>query len=171
VSENAGDKSNEAGAGGSETAESAPQPPTPPKPRSTVWLQVLLGLAILLSGIAIGTGSTLLVGRRLLRPEGRPASQVSGAIAKQAARRLRLTPQQERDVRRIVREHMDSVNATRSQALQDIDTELTAMREEVAQTLTPQQAQAWRRQFDRLRRIAPQPPDDRRPPPGRSEQR
>jgi len=172
VSESADDKTEEPETEDPETVAATPdsgaeaaeaQAPAPPKPKSRGWVQVLLGIAILLCGMLIGAGGAVLVGRGLIL---RQSTQVSGAIVRHMSRRLNLTPQQERDVRRIVREHMEQVDQIRNQGRRDIEEELDAMRDEVADVLTPQQAQAWRRQFERVRRVAPPPPGGRWEPPG-----
>ncbi len=153
----------EAVAAGEAVAESAA--PAPPKSRSRVPVQILLGIAILLCGMLIGAGATVLVGRTVIVPGGRPPAQASGAIARQMSRRLNLTPQQQTEVRRILREHMERVNQIRNEGRQEAKAEFDAMRDEVAKVLTPQQAQMWRREFDRMRRLAPQPHGGRWEPP------
>jgi len=159
VSETERGPSPEPEAAGQETSAAPPA-----KRRSRVWPQVLLGIAILVCGMLIGAGGTIVLGRRILVPGARQPAQLSGAIAKGMARRLNLTPEQERETRRIVREHMERVNELRDQGRRDIQQELDAMRDEVAEVLTPQQAQAWKRQFEHIRRFAPQPSGGRRGP-------
>ncbi|MBM3477080.1 MAG: hypothetical protein FJX75_27750 [Armatimonadetes bacterium] len=142
--------------------EVGPAAPAPAarKP-SRVWLQVFLGLAILGCGMVIGSGGTLLVGRRILNPPSRQPAQIGRVISRHLTRRLNLTPPQQRQVRDLVRQHMERVNEIRQNGRRDAEQELDAMREDVAKVLTPQQAEAWRREFERLRRWAPPPP-----PPG-----
>jgi Spy/CpxP family protein refolding chaperone len=146
----------------------APQPdePLPPPasapPRSRVWREVLLGLVILLCGIIIGAGGTVLVGRGILlgRGPGQP-DRTSREIARHMSERLDLTPDQQKQVRDIVRTHMVRINEVRNRGRQEAEQELDLMRDDVAKVLTPEQAQAWRTEFERMRRFAP-----RRPPGG-----
>jgi hypothetical protein len=143
-----------------------PEPAPPTRKSSRVWLQVFLGLAILGCGMVIGAGATVLVGRRLLNPPSKQPAQISRAIAGHLSRRLRLTPQQQRQVRDIIREHMERVNDLRNQSRRDAEQELDAMRDDVAKVLTPDQARAWRQEYERLRRLRPPPPPGGRGGPG-----
>jgi uncharacterized membrane protein len=148
-------------------APEAPQPdeplfpPAPAPPRSRVWPEVLLGLVILLCGIIIGAGGTVLVGRVFLVP-GQP-DRTSREIARHVSQRLDLSPDQQKQVRQIVRQHIERVNQIRESGRQEAEKELALMRDDVAKVLTPEQAQAWRTEFERVRRFAPHGP----PPGGR----
>lgn len=134
----------------------APAPPAP-KP-SRVWLQVFLGLAILGCGMVIGAGATVLVGRRMFSPPSRHPAQISRAITRHLSGRLDLTPQQQQQVRDIIRQHIERVNDIRNQSRRDAESELNQMRDDVAKVLTPDQARAWRQEYERLRRLRPPPP-------------
>jgi hypothetical protein len=138
-------------------------PPAPAQARSRVWPEVLLGLVILLCGIVIGAGGTVLVGRIFLVP-GQP-DRTSREIARHMSQRLDLTPDQQRQVRQIVRRHIERVTQIRESGRQEAEKELALMRDDVAKVLTPEQAQAWRTEFERMRRFAPHgPPPGARPP-------
>jgi len=141
-------------------------PPTPPKRRFPFWRQALLGFIILLCGIMIGAGGTVLVGRRvMLRASTRQPAQVRDAIVRRMSRRLHLTPTQQTQVREIVGRHLDRLNEIRGDSRRQVQQEMDSLRDEVSQVLTPDQARAWQAQFDRMRHFAPPPPPH--PPGGR----
>lgn len=126
--------------------------------RPSLAAQLVLAMAILLCGMVIGAGGTVVLGRRafLAPTSGRP-EQVSSAVARHMARRLNLTSQQQRQVRDIVREHTQRLTRIREQAREEAQKELDLLEEDVARVLTAEQARLWREEFARMRRLAPAP--------------
>jgi Spy/CpxP family protein refolding chaperone len=118
-----------------------------------VWRQVLLGLLILVCGIAIGAGGTVVLAKRvLLGPQRKPPQQVGRALMQRLSGSLNLTPQQETQVREIMKRHFDRTAEIRAEARGEMEQELAAMRDEVAQVLTPEQQAKWQAHYQRLQR-------------------
>jgi len=140
-------------------SEAQASPPPPPPRRPSTLKMVLLGLAILLCGMVIGSAGTLFVARRavvhaVLHPEEMPTR-----AAQRLGRRLDLSAEQQAQVETILRRRLLALAHVRERFRPQIDRELDDLREEVAAMLDEEQAQQWRDDFRRLRRfIQPQTP-------------
>ncbi|NOZ20045.1 MAG: hypothetical protein GXP25_03045 [Planctomycetes bacterium] len=129
------------------------------KRRRTV-LMVLLGGVILLSGIVIGSGLTLLwLQNKLLymlhHPEDAP-----NAIALRLQSKLDLTDEQTKQVEAILRERQKHSQALRREVQPRVEEQLAKARDEVAKVLTPEQAKRWHAYFDSMQKkwLPPAPP-------------
>lgn len=130
--------------------------PKPPR----AWLTLIVGGVLVLSGMVMGAGGTvLLVNDRLEQPDQAP-KQFSRRLADRMTRDLGLTPEQESEIHTIFEKHQTEMHAVRKSVEQRIQDSFTTMRSEVNEILTPEQAKLW---DERLREYRKQ--DDRGRPP------
>lgn len=141
------------------TEEQHAKPKRPSRRRSTL-LMVLLGAVILLSGIVIGSGVTLLwLQHRLLymvhHPEDAPKT-----IALRLQSKLDLTDEQTKQIEALFRERQKHIQALRREVQPRVVEQLTQAREEVARVLTAEQAKKWQAYFDGMQEkwMPPMPP-------------
>ena len=123
----------------------------PPKRR--IMLPVLLALALFLSGAVVGGGATIIAIRSaalagLHNPEKAPEW-----ISKRLSRLLSLSKEQDEVVLGILRSHFAKLEMMRAENRPRVQTELDAIRKEVADVLTPEQTRKWEAGFDRLRSL------------------
>ncbi|MGQ9730751.1 MAG: hypothetical protein ACUVX8_05690 [Candidatus Zipacnadales bacterium] len=130
----------------------------PPPRRSTYGSQLLLAVAILLAGVVIGAGVTILLGKHFgWRPPVRSRTEVGEALVRRTEG-LNLRPDQRQQVREIIRRRLNRVYEIRDESRRAVQEELNAMHDEVAKVLDPEQARRWREQWERMRRLGPPPP-------------
>jgi len=133
------------------------------------WKVILATLVIFIAGLVTGV-----IGVQRLKPSGpRPLGEVvhpwmlRDGFRVELERRLQLTPEQSERIERITRDGQERVREISSLVGPEIQAELKAVREEIRETLTPEQ----RPKFEELLRTRrPRPPDIERPPgdrPGR----
>jgi hypothetical protein len=143
--------------------------PLPPR-RSRPWLLAAVGLLIVVSGVVIGAGTTVLLLRdRIARPPS-PGEETAAAIAADLRSRYDLTDDQTRQVREIMTRRMDAIEVIRREAHEKITGEHEALRAEMKAVLKPEQFQRWSAQFDAMRPppgvFGPGRPGPGRPMPG-----
>lgn len=120
--------------------------PKPPR----AWLTLLIGGVLVLSGMVIGAGGTvLLVKNRLEQPDQAP-SHFSRRLAERMTRDLDLTREQKTDIQEIFARHQKELHAVRKSVEQRVTESFNTMQSEVEAILTPQQAKMWR---ERARRF------------------
>ncbi|MEW6355595.1 MAG: hypothetical protein AB1696_04660 [Planctomycetota bacterium] len=146
-----------------QNAKPTPKHKTSYSKRRRTVLMVLLGGVILLSGIVIGSGLTLLWLQHTLlymvhHPEGAPKT-----ISLHLQRKLNLTDEQTRRVEAILRERQKDTQALRREVQPRVEEQLAKARDEVAAVLTSEQAKKWNAYFDAMQEkwLPPAPP----PPP------
>ena len=125
--------------------------------RPAAWRQIALGLAILFCGVVMGSAGTMLATRRVLSRGMPPADKAARGLTQRMDAQLNLSPKQKHQVAEIVSRHLKALRATRKE-------QFRLMHDEVAAVLTPEQAAAWRRGFERFQRSGPDHPRDHRPP-------
>lgn len=112
---------------------------------------LFFGLIILLSGMCIGGGITLVfVGKQIQNVLKNP-NIAAERIAQRMTRRLDLTVEQSQKVQDILESGMDHFQDIRKRVIPEIDEELNRIDREITAVLTPEQAQHWNKQFNRLR--------------------
>ena len=116
------------------------------------WKTVALGLAILLCGILIGAGGTVICVQKILvhaihHPEEAPAR-----ITARLRKKLDLSDDQAVRVKAILSERQKAIQAIRRETQPKVMKEFEKTKEEVASILTPDQARLWRSRFEQLQR-------------------
>ncbi|MHC4553429.1 MAG: hypothetical protein ACYSUT_11800 [Planctomycetota bacterium] len=109
----------------------APQPKAKP---------ILFSLLILLSGIAIGVGSTLIAVKRK-RPE--PKSNFNSRMLGHLMRELKLTDAQKEEADAIIKTNMTELEELRSPFQAQMKTIIQEMNDEIFETLDDQQKEIW----------------------------
>jgi hypothetical protein len=115
------------------------------------------GLVILIGGIAIGAATTVMVVGRGSGEPMRGFPVAAQRMVEGMARELQLTPEQQRLIEPLVKQHMAKLDEIRSKAQPQITEQFKLMHDEIAKILTPEQLMLWEA---RLKRI----PEDFRPP-------
>ncbi len=131
--------------------------------KTVVWRQMGLALAILVCGIILGSAGTLTAARNLIRNGLQQPDKMAGNWTQRMSAQLNLTPEQQEKVCKIVSKHFRRVWDVRRQ-------EMSALHDEVAAVLTPEQAAQWTESLrnmgtDRGHGLGPYPPRDQRQPP------
>lgn len=121
----------------------------------------LLGLLILICGIAIGTGGTVVVMKHIILNAIQHSERVPQRITDRMRGKLGLTEDQAAKVKAILTERQKKIQALLRQVRPEVDKEFEKAKEEVAAILKPDQAKKWRERFDRLRIWFPAPPANR----------
>ena len=115
--------------------------------RRSPWRGILLGLAILFCGAAIGTGTTSIVTKKITRKHileaWRGSPRMSELMANRIERVLDLSPEQAEQVQGIVKERMGAVREIVEERRPLIDEQLKLMKDEVAGVLNEEQAEKW----------------------------
>ena len=132
----------------------------PPTRRTGAWKQVLLGLIILVSGMALGAGGTIIVGRRMFirQIEGQRNGWLTRSITQRLTSDLGLSLQQTTQVQAIVKRRLEAVGRIREESRPQVEEQFKLMRSEINSVLDARQAKLWRDQFDRMQRARPHPP-------------
>ena len=134
------------------------------------WKVILATLVIFIAGLVTGAIGV----QRLLKPRGpQPRGEVvhpwmlRDNFRAELERRLQLTPEQSERIERITREGQERVREISSLVTPEIQAELKAVREEIRETLTPEQRAKFEEML-RMRRPGPlsieRPPGERRGP-------
>ena len=128
------------------------------------WKVILATLVIFVAGLVTGA---IGVQRLLKRSAPQPRSEIMhpwmlrDGFRVELERRLQLTPEQSERIERITREGQERVREISSLVTPEIQVELKAVREEIRETLTPEQ----RAKFEEmLRTRRPRPLQIERPP-------
>ncbi len=136
--------------------------PVPRKRRP--WRSLLLGLIILLCGILIGAGITVITLQKAVLYAIHHPEQVPNRLTERLRGKLHLSDDQAKKIRAILNERQHAFQALRRATRPKVERELDRLREEVAAVLDVNQARKWRQRFDRLRRQwMPPPPPEREP--------
>ena len=133
-------------------------------PRSKrAWPLALLGLAILVCGVIIGSGALVLTfPERLVRSA--PAGERSAAIiAEDMRHRYGLTAEQASRVQEILSRRLSALETVRQEMQAKVEAEHDKLRAEMKQVLTPEQFERWSRELEARRPPPAGPPGG---PPG-----
>jgi hypothetical protein len=125
------------------------------------WRPLLLGVLILVCGIAIGSGGTVVVMKRMILRAIQHPERIPQRITDRMRGKLNLTEDQATKVKAILTEHQKKIQALLRQIQPGVNEEFVKAKEDVAATLNPDQAKKWRERFDRLRIWFPAPPANR----------
>ncbi|MEW6347631.1 MAG: hypothetical protein AB1646_01090 [Thermodesulfobacteriota bacterium] len=138
-------------------------PDLPVAPKRKRWRSVLFGVIILLGGMVIGSGSTLIVLHKLVISAIHHPEQVPKRIAKRISRKLDLSKEQAAKVQAILIERQKALLAIRREVYPRVEAELRQARDQVAAILEPEKAQSWRNRFEELRAqwMPPPPPEEK----------
>jgi uncharacterized protein HemX len=125
--------------------------PVPPLHRRPWSRSILLGFAILLSGIAIGAvGAAVVLDRE--QDRGTRRTRAPEGLVQRMQAEYDLTDAQAAKLEGIFKEHWERLKAIRDKVQPLMDEEFEALRREVESVLTPGQAQRWREEFERRQR-------------------
>ncbi|MBI2815186.1 MAG: hypothetical protein HYX71_12990 [Opitutae bacterium] len=111
------------------------------------WKVVVVLIGIFVAGGVTGGLVTLRVIRERFNKRPVPEEWAPRQL-KRLVDRLALTPEQQEQIRPIVRHHMEQLNRLRTQSLADTQMRVEIMQRDIAQKLTPEQ----RAKFERINR-------------------
>jgi len=137
---------------GNDSQKTATPDPPPPRRRRRVWLMVLLSVVILLSGMAIGSGLTMLWIQRLVLRRFRHPERLPAEVTARLRRKLNLTDEQAKRVEEILRKRQEHMREIFREIGPRIRAERDSIRAEVAEVLTPEQAEKWNQYYEDMRR-------------------
>jgi hypothetical protein len=112
---------------------------------------VALGLVILVCGMLIGAGGTLICVKRIILHAIHHPDEAPARITARMQKRLHLTEEQAQRVKAILTQRHRSIMAIRREAQPKVVQELDKAKQEVAAILPPDQARSWNLRFDELR--------------------
>jgi len=125
--------------------------PVLPRQRQKTWLPMLLGAAILLCGIAIGAGATMLWVRARVQRSGDEDIRVE-QLAKHIQRRCGLSDEQTLRVADVFRMRLHALQEIGEEILPRVQAEHELLCDELRAILTPEQFEKWNRDFAVMRR-------------------
>lgn len=119
------------------------------------WRMAFFGLVILLAGMAMGAGITMIWQTKAARQQSSTqAFTGQGPAVELTVQRLKhslgLSNRQVQAIRPIIREHMANINRIRQEVRPKVAEELRFMAQRVAMELDPRQKELWNQQFRRL---------------------
>ena len=129
------------------------QTPVTPATRRPWVRSLILGVVILLCGVAIGSVVTAVVLKERPMHGTRRAGRLPERIAKQMQEKYGLTDAQEQQVLAIFQEHAKKLADIRAEVQPRVDVEHEALRRSVEAVLTPEQAAQWREEYERMQRL------------------
>ena len=114
----------------------------------------LFSALILISGIIIGAGLTLIITGDPDTQKSMPPGPeyMSGRMVRRIAEELKLSPQQREQLNPIVQKHMKAMDDIRRQARPEISKELRQMNEEILSILDGSQKEIWRDRIQRMQK-------------------
>jgi len=128
-----------------------PVPPAAAKTRRNLRLKVvLLGLAILLSGVVIGAGGMLFWGRELILKRLQHVRPGPEMICQRLEKTLGLNSGQKVEVERILKEYFPRIREIRQRKDQLTHEAFRAMHREIFAVLDPRQAQIYEEELGRM---------------------
>lgn len=121
--------------------------------RSGIRLRsVLLGLLILVTGIAVGAGSTALIIHRIVLNTVKHPELIPDKITERIKSKLDLTEDQAREINSIIKKRQKAIQAIRRHFQPKIEKELEETKEEIASRIPPDKAKQFRDRFEYLKR-------------------
>lgn len=120
--------------------------------RKSVAKPVLFSILILVSGIIIGSGMTLIISEKLenkLTPK--TWEHMSNRMIQHMIRELRLSPEQRDQIKPIIQKHMKAMDVIRRDVYPKISEELEQMNEGIMAVLDERQQQIWQDKSRRMR--------------------
>ena len=114
-------------------------------PTTSALRPILLSTLILISGIVIGSGLTLIVTSNTDNPKSLPPAPeyMSARMVERIVRELKLSPEQHEQIQPIVQQRTKAMEDIRNQARPLISNEIKLMNEEITTILDEEQKQLW----------------------------
>jgi len=144
----------------------------PKSNRRQVLIQSLLALAILGSGIIIGSAATFLTFKNRIYPHPGRGPRDAKFFSEKMSEDLGLTEEQTRKIKEIFERRAKDLQQVRKKFETQIPQERQKLFDEIEQVLTPEQMEKWKKEFKKRRhdphseQFRPQDsPHDRNPPP------
>lgn len=138
----------------------------PRRLRRRRWIMAGIFALVFLAGMVAGSAVATRVITDQFRLRPRDPHAIPQRITRRMQRKLNLSDEQSRQIQTILTNRLDSLLAMHHGLKPQIKSEIQRTENEVAQVLTPSQAQKWRRWFNRRFREhwASPPPPPRGPP-------
>jgi hypothetical protein len=129
----------------------------PTRPRR--WPRIVAALLIFFGGMVCGGGLTVIVAVRNIRHAIHHPEEVPARITRYLTRRLDLSPDQAEQIEGLIAQRQAHLQAIRRETQPRVAAELSGLREEIGQVLTPEQRAKWDDIFDdAVDRWMPPPP-------------
>ncbi len=136
----------------------------PMLPRRRRWPRVVAAMLIFFSGMVCGGGLTVIVAVRNIRHAIHHPEEVPARLTRYLTRRLDLSSDQAEQVEGLIAQRQAHLQAIRRETQPRVAAELSALREEIGQVLTPDQRAKWDDIFDEaIDRWMPPPPPATQP--------
>lgn len=122
-----------------------------PKPPNT-WLTLLMGAVLLVCGVVIGAGGTVLVVKNRMDQPGSAPEQFNRRLTERMTRDLDLTPEQSKQIRAVFDGHREEMKSIREGVDEQMNALRETMRDEVSEILSPEQLSQWEsrvKEYDR----------------------
>jgi hypothetical protein len=137
----------------------APLPTTTLPPRPRRWLRFVAAFIIFFAGTIAGAGLTVIVAVHNIRFYVHHPEAVPARITKYLSRRLDLSTDQATTVETLIAKHQHKLQQIRASVHPQVASELSELRAEVSDVLTPDQRDKWDAIYDEaLDRWFPPPP-------------
>lgn len=119
------------------------------------WVRTLVfGVVILLCGVVIGGVATAVALRHFpVHGMMRPLHPLPERIASDMQHKYNLTDEQKERLRVIFDEHTKKLSVIRAEVQPRVEAEHEALRRGVETVLTPEQAEQWRAEYERMRSL------------------
>lgn len=146
-----------------QAAESEKQPLALPPGKRQRWKLALLGIVILLCGMVIGAGITILSWHKMVSYTFQHHEQMHERAMARIQRRLDLSDTQAEEVERIHDKRMGTVHEIWREAYIRSHQQIMLMQDEVSDVLDERQLQKWQRRVRRYEHVfpaLPPPPED-----------
>ena len=143
-------------------------PPPPPRRKRRglasrrEWLHLLLALLILVCGIVIGAGVTLLVVHRIVTEFVHDPERLTERMAHRMERQLGLSDAQADQIQAILKRRVDALLAIRRDIRPRIAEQIELLEGEVREVLTPDQMRRWHKYLERIKEVLLGPEDEHR---------
>ena len=124
----------------------------PPRRKPRRWLMVLLGILILISGMVIGAGMTVIVGRRMVRQFMDHPERLYTRTTNRLRKSLDLSDEQTDEVREIVEERLGALIEIHREVRPKVEEQLRLFRDEVTKILDEDQLDSWNKHFIHIER-------------------
>lgn len=113
---------------------------------------ILFSMLILISGIVIGSGLTLLITEIQDAQKKMPPGPeyISNRMIQRLIRELELSPEQQQQLKPIISKHMQAIDEIRKEARPKVSKEIKQMNDEILSLLDEPQKQLWQ---DRMQRM------------------
>ena len=133
--------------------ETSNETPTPPRQCRTRWRMAISCVVILVCGALIGSVVTSVYYHHGHMPMMHSPERLPEHIARNMQKKYKLVDKQEQQLETIFKEHTKKIMEIRSEIAPRMEAEHEALQRSVEGVLTPQQAEQWRKEFDRMRRL------------------